>query len=261
MCSSSTTFGHLGYWPGESRTRYHSGFAESPRAFVLVRGPRFTSSVADGDTSRLDNESLGWPLSVYSEDIDVSGNNDLLRPSTAASSIEASSSRAGISTRLKTLLAGFTDMGGIDWRAYPPPFELFNIPSGTSSEIESIVKPSIERLQDFLAQEESLRQKETYHRCQEEGKGKKRMAMSDDHDQDQGQGSTQPQGVRITRLRLERVTCLTMIRHCVEQLSLSMSRIVMETSSETYLTLVKQATSRHLRGTLDTCQVQLIQVL
>lgn len=49
-------------------------------------------------------------------------------------------------------------MEGTDWRTHQPPLELFNVPAGTSMEIESIIEPSLDKLQNILAEEESLRQ-------------------------------------------------------------------------------------------------------
>ncbi len=45
----------------------------------------------------------------------------------------------------------------VKWYGYPPPLELIHLPLETSMEIETILEPSVERVQDRLVEEERLR--------------------------------------------------------------------------------------------------------
>lgn len=78
-----------------------------------------------------------------------------------------------------------TDVEHTNWKEYPPPAELLEIPSATSVEIESIIEASIERLQDRLVEED--RRQATEQQTPEEteqpyvGKGKQPEIIEPHH--------------------------------------------------------------------------------
>jgi hypothetical protein len=90
--------------------------------------------------------------------------------------------------RLESRLIEDVNMEGTDWRMHPPPLELFNVPPGTSMEIESIIEPSVDKLQNMLAEEESLRQDVALRREQEASKEKEPVIALGGDDENSHEG-------------------------------------------------------------------------
>lgn len=115
------------------------------------------------------NSATDWPVSPVS---DGNPSDEVYYDAPASPFIimppkEARIPTSSNTTRVAPPLLETNDTRDIGWQKSEPPKELFDVPYGTSSELESIVIASVERLQQQLAEEQTLRENASRVRAQE----------------------------------------------------------------------------------------------
>lgn len=173
----------LGYWPGEwtESSALHSPSLTDPGPGGHSRQDSGSAYARVNQDRRSYLQSFASDNFPFDEDIYNAPTPPQTPPLRRKSFLSSTAAN-----RMETRVMGDVNRDDTDWRMHHPPLELFNIPTGTSMEIESIVEPSVDKLQNMLAEEESLRQDVALRHEQETRKGKESMVVpTGDHENSQ----------------------------------------------------------------------------